>query len=389
MTESDPKLPGKERRYLTVFLKFLFFVIALVAVMLTVLFNMGGSSEVLKSSLEKFLSDSLGGRPTTIAKLHRISFFPVVGVDFNDLKVRETQATEELSLSVKNFKAFVTFWGMIVKKTEITALYMEDLNLRGGFVGKRDFSVEKLFIDHDKGTKKAEIRAKGLLDNLPWNFSLGMDVSGSIGGYKYSFGKNRPVVFNLDKLNLAADISEQINDYIKIESLSMGDEESRVTGNLSLSLLEGQQVKINGRLASGDQKNIMKPDLILDYSVKPIKFSGELLFPQTDQDSLKGEKGPLALLDKLHEIAVFQPAPPQTEKDDKKTSEEEKPRKKVYLCGYDFDLKISSEGPPDAQSPQQEAAEFMAKNSGNLLKITPIKGKVVAYEGPCDSHPFF
>lgn len=387
-TVSDPKLPGNERGYLTGFLKFLFFIIALVAVMLTVLFNMGGSSDVLKSSLEKFISDTFGGRPTFIGRLHRISFFPVVGVDFEELQVRETQSTQELSLSAKKFKAFVTFWGMIVKKTEITALYMEDLRLRGGFVGKRDLTIEKIFIDHNKGTKKAEINSKGSLDSLQWSLSLGMEVSGSVGGYRYSFGKDRPIVFTMDKIHLSATITEQIDDYISLESLSMGDDEANMSGNLSVSLLEGQQVKINGRLVTQDQKNIMKPDVIIDYSVKPIKVSGEIAFSQIDTDSLKGKNGPFALIDKVHELVIFQPEVSESGSTDQKT-ENKVTNEQVYVCNYSFDLKITTEAQNKESTNEQDPITYQAQNKDHQLKIIPAKGNIQPYEGPCESHPFF
>lgn len=388
-TVSDPKLPGKERSYLSAFLKFLFFIIALIAVLLTILFNMGGNSEVLKSSLEKFISETFGGRPTTISKLNRISFFPVVGVDFEDLQVKETKATEDMSLSVKKVKAFVTFWGMMVKKTEISAFYIEDLKLKGSAFGRRDFNVEKLFIDHDKGTTKAELKANGSLNDLPWDFTLGLEVTGSVGGYRYGFGKNRELLFTLDKMKLAANVNEQINDYIKIDPFSVSDEETTVSGSLSLSLLEGQQVKVSGRLVTGDQKTVMKPDFIWDYSIRPSKVSGDIVFPVFEEESLKGKKGTMALMDKIYKLVIAGPEASKTEGKDKKASPNESVNKAMYLCSYDFDLKVTNATAAEDQKEKQTPFEFKAQNIKSHLKIVPVKGSVDAYDGPCGSHPFF
>ncbi|MCB1681545.1 MAG: hypothetical protein H6858_02340 [Rhodospirillales bacterium] len=392
MSEGDPKLPGKKSGFVTGFLKFLFFFIAMVAVLLTVLFNMGGTSDTLKSSLEKYISDTMGGRPTFIAKLNRISFFPVIGADFDELTVKETPQSEEMSLSISKFKAFVTFWGVVTKKTQIKSLYIEGLSLRGGVVGKRDFTIKRLFIDHDKGTRQAAISAEGTLADFPWNFRLGLDVSGSIGGFSYSLGKNRPIKFDLDQVHLDANINEQINDFIKVDSLSVGMPENVVNGTLSLSLLEGKQIKINGRLEGGEPKTVIKPDLILDYSSQPAKVTGTITSPVISPQGLKGDNSPTALFNLIHQKLIVQTDETDKSKESESGDQEQQGPARAqtsYMCAYDFDIRFSAENVATPDQMEGGALEFQAKNAGQHLTVTPLKGDVTAYDGPCEAQEFF
>lgn len=397
MTEIDPKLPAKERRFLMGFLKMIFFIAAFFAVMVTILFNMGGNSEMLQQSLEKLISDSLAGRPTRVMKLNRVSFFPTVGADFEKLEIKETMASQDLTVSAEKVRLFVTFWGFVSGRMGIKSIYLENVDIRKGVLGRNAFKIEKMFIDHDKGTQKAIVRANGMLEEDPWTMSMDLEVSGAVGGYTYHIGRNRTIALEVGDLRIKATLSEQISDYIKIENLSLGLPEEALKGELSVSLLEGQQVKLGGRLTSGETASIFSPDLLVAYGGDIVNVTGKITSLQLDPAHVIGTKGPIALVNSLHEMLAFDIAVPQKkaaddqkdadnkdtkEKKDSETKTEEKER--AFICRYDFNVKfivdkqISKEGKEIA-----EAMEFDAVNKAGELIVTPVKGKIEPYKGPC------
>jgi len=399
MTESDPKLPGKERGFLTFFLKFLFFVIALVAVMLTVLFNMGGSTETLHKSMEKFISDSTGGRPTKIEKVNRISFFPIVGADFDKLEVKETPASKERVIYADKIRLFVTFWGFISRSMTLKSLLVENLFIKEGVLGRKSFAVEKMFIDHDKGTRDAFIKANGMLGGRPWSLKLGMEVAGSIGGYTYQFGDNRPLALEIEDVSFEADLEKQVNDYISIKNIIMGSPEPMVSGDLSLSLLEGLQVKVAGRLVSGEKNDIYKPDLIINYSKKPIKISGKVSSVEWHASDFEKDKTLVSLINKGLEI--FQEnlkdeekaeAKPYSETEKNQGNKEKFPESAeknstTSLCMYDFEVLYTIDKLYDKDDKVTENIEFMAVNKDGTLEIAPKKGEIQPYAGACENLP--
>lgn len=401
MVESNAKLPKKERNLLGVFLKLVFFVCALFAVMVTVLFNMGGSSETLHASLEKLISDSLNGRPTRVLKLNRVTFFPSVGADFEKLQVKETMASEELTVSAEKVRFFVTFWGFITRTMGIKALYLEDIKIKKGILGRNALTIEKMFIDHDKGTQKAVARANGLLENEPWTFAMDMDVSGSVGGYTYHIGRNRSLSLDVGDFRIKGSLNEHIGDYLKVDDFSVGMPEDILKGELSISLLEGQIVKIGGRLADSSTASVFAPDLLINYAGKTPSIEGKIESLQLDPGFSLGQGGPIALFNALHEKFSFDPfvqelgkdkEPPADEKNkDEKTAKaaedkKDKPKKTetAFACRYDFNIKFTVAKTLDSNGKEEgEGAEFDAVNKDGMLKIIPHKGSVESFEGPC------
>lgn len=405
MSQEDPKLPGKERNLLAGFLKFLFFIFALFAVMVTILFNMGGSSETLHASLEKLISDSLGGRPTRVMKLNRVSFFPTVGADFEQLEIKETMASQELTVSAEKVRLFVSFWGFITRRMGIRSVYFENIKIRKGLLGRNAFTIEKLFIDHDKGTQNAMMRASGMLEQEPWALAMNLDVGGSVGGYTYHVGKNRDVTLEIGDLRLKARLSEQISDYLKVENVSIGMPDEILKGELSVSLLEGQMVKLGGRLTAGKTASILSPDLMVEYGKSPVRIVGKIDSLQIDPEYMESPEGPIALLNGLHEMLAYDLAVPQDQPDEeqkagkgKDKGGDEKPEKpgkdskpaemeKAFACRYDFDLNFAINKEIDKNGKEAEGFAFNVVNKSGELTVTPVKGAVKPYRGPCRDLP--
>ena len=75
------------RKWIMRLLKIGVFLAIMLAIFVTVLANMGGSTVTLKEAAQKFIGESFGGRPAVIQKLVRLSFFPLVGIDAEKIQV--------------------------------------------------------------------------------------------------------------------------------------------------------------------------------------------------------------------------------------------------------------------------------------------------------------
>ncbi len=374
----------KDSNWISALLKLSFFVITFFAVILTVMANMGGNSETLRESLESFIASSVGGRPASIDNLVNVSFFPVLGVDMEDLEVKATPESRENVIVADKIRAYMTFWGVIMKQTTLSALLIENMRVQRGILGYKRFSIEKMFIDHDKGTKQATIIGYGEMEKYDWRLKLDVDVYGSVGSFRYHIGKKRPMEIEMDDLRFKTILSEKISDYVKLDQMSIGMPETIVKGELSLSLLEGGILKVRGRLISGEEISIYKPNLLIDFSQNPTKISGTVESEKLYASNWQDEKSPAALFNYMHEmfdienIADDGLATPAQKENDTGFSD------KTYACEYDLDVTVNIKSYVDQEGEEHEDVAFKMKQDKKTLSFEAENIGLESFEKPCE-----
>ena len=131
---NDKKKKEKSGNGFARFCKFLFFVIAFFLVILTILANMGGSNDMLRESVESFVSDTFGKRPASIGVLHKMTFFPSVGVHARNVKVLSKPEEDGgyPVVSIGNVEVFMGFWSVATSQPKFKEMVIEDVSVIKG-----------------------------------------------------------------------------------------------------------------------------------------------------------------------------------------------------------------------------------------------------------------
>lgn len=303
MTDKTDILLEKDKSWVGGILRLLFFLIAFFAIAFTVMANMGGTSDTLRQSVENFISDSLGGRPTHVERLVRMSFFPSVGFDVEGVQVRSYDEGGELLLQADKIRAYMSFWDVVMRRPEFTALSIDGLYTKKGLLGNQDFSIEKAYIDHNRDDRTAAVRASGRLGARPWDFSLGLEVLGKNGQYSYLLARERPFTLDIDGLRFDGVMMDKVEDYLRIENFKAGlSGKDIVTGAFSLSVLDRRMLKVRGTLGFGEDKGAFRSEIMIEYDKMPAKITGNVTGTDIRGDLLAEDGDFKALISRITDL---------------------------------------------------------------------------------------
>lgn len=305
MTDESYLLDKKEKNWLSRLLKVIFFICAFILIGITVLSNMGGSSDDLKSAVERFASDLFDGRPVVVNKLVHMSFFPRIGFDVEGINILSTSEGGHIIAHADKVQAFMTFWNVATQTPKFTNLYIENFTAIKGAMGAKEFHIEKVFIDHDVETATAKLRGNGRIGIHPWSFVIEMDVLGSNGRYNYMLRQRFPLIMDIADIHFESIFINHESDYYKLEDFELSSGGKMIRGNLILSALGEKLLKLKGRIEMSDGRSIISPDVIFDYAQSPVKVSGDIISDGLLYKDVMGENSVFSILMRLRETTGY------------------------------------------------------------------------------------
>ncbi len=301
MSEAPAILEKKEKNWITRILKLTFILSALLLIGITVLYNMGGSNDSLKDSVQRFISGIFQGRPATVDRLVNMSFFPRLGFDAEGINVLSSADDDYKIVEIGKVQVFMGFWNVALRNPLVKQFYIEDFKAIKGALGPKEFYIEKIFINHDIENNSAQLNGNGKIGNDPWAFKIDIEIHGDKGNYSYMFGEISPFIFDIADINIIGKFIRHEDGYFKFEDFNITSEDIELRGDLTLSALGRKILKLRGELFSKDGNKPLSPDLIFDYSRSPVKIDGTISSGiSKEKDSI------LAILLKLREIAGYQ-----------------------------------------------------------------------------------
>lgn len=295
-----------EKSWLGLLAKIIFFMSAFVIVILTVMANMGGSNETLKSGVTQFTSRIFSGRPVTLDRLVNMKFFPSVGVDFEGLHVHPYNGSSENLVNVGKFKFYTSFWDVLIGAQKFKGVYATDITVKEGMWGDRAFSAESILVNHDVATGEAQLRGKGKIGVYDWSFVFDLEVSGFAGDYTFYFADTIPFKIELGDVTLTGDVQHYNGDYITLKNLVVARKDKQILGEVSISVLGELALKIKGHLKVNDADGVVSLDIDLDRSTegKP-ELAGSIKAVSLTQADLNGDHSLFAFVGRLLEVTSF------------------------------------------------------------------------------------
>lgn len=270
-------------------MKLVFFVAAFILIILTILGNMGGSSDALKENVATFISGSFGGRHTEINKLVHMGFFPTVGVDAKGISVMSRPEGGVPVVTIGQIQAFMSFWDVATRDAKFSKLYIEDFRAIRGIFGAQEIIMDKLFIDHDLESQEAKLRGDGKIGIHAWDLDIDLKVFNKKGKYKYMVDDAFQANMNIADISFSANFLKHEDGYFKVDNFTLTSSEKEITGGMTLSTLGANLLKIKGQIQVDGAEDGLNLDLVADFSQRPVQYSGVV---SSDKMTLSDWVGP-------------------------------------------------------------------------------------------------
>lgn len=320
MTDDSYLLDNKTKKkgtWLGRLMKLIFFVLAFVLIMFTILGNMGGSSDSLKENVANFISGAFGGRHTEIHKLVHMGFFPTVGVDAKGIRVMSKPKGGVPVVTIGQVQAFMSFWDVATRDAKFSKFYVEDFRAIRGILGAQEIVMDKLFIDHDLESQTAKLRGDGKLGIHAWDLEVDLKVFNRGSKYKYMVDDEFSATINIADMSLTADFLKHQDGYFKAQSFVLKSADREVQGQLTLSPLGGNLLKIKGMLTLDNAQGNAEVDLVADFSQRPVHYSGVISSEGITLSDWLGEKSFSSVITRLryllgHDILNQLPSTPRS-----------------------------------------------------------------------------
>ena len=196
-------------------LKIGFIVGAIIAIMLTILFNMGGSTSTLKFAVEDYITQ-VSGLGANVEQLNRMTFFPNISVDAEGIRLKRIDAEamkawaeaeqakpeEEQGKtmpplidfnapdgSIGKFVLSMSFWdvsfglGRSIKNIQVKNVY-----LKPGIVSHKAITIDVIEID-ETPEGKPFLNAEGQLGDDAFNAIIDLEGVGTGSSRKHKIGE--------------------------------------------------------------------------------------------------------------------------------------------------------------------------------------------------------
>jgi len=353
--DNKDKKPKSGSKWLGRLTKLIFFISAFCLIILTILYNMGGSNEMLKEGVVNTVSGVFQGRHVQLRRLNHMGFFPSVALDMEGVSIYQKEGDRVPVLEVRKFEAYMPFWNVATRSPQLSSLYIEGVHAIRGFFFPEEWHITKVYIDHDRDEGSAKLKGSGTIGLQPWSFEIGLQVNGLSGKYTFELAENSDVIFDIGDVHFDAQIRKEGSNYLKISDINLVHEEKNIQGELVLSGLPGNLLKIKGELLANGGSTVLRPELVFSMVGRQFAdFSGDITAPKFVMSDLFGDKSVFAILDRFNELLGYKQAPKQ------------KNDQLAVFGGNNFDVQIVLENAQMNDIKKDKIAFNVSQSAGNL-----------------------
>src|SRR5262249_31243184 len=140
----------KEKRWISLGLKTIFFAVAFFLIIFTVMANMGGSSDTLRESIEQFISESTGYK-ARVGHLSAMTFFPDISFNFENMELYG-ESSAEPAVYTGSVKVALDFWDVMMNTGKIKTFNIRKFRALPGVIFESAFALDELAItDKEEG----------------------------------------------------------------------------------------------------------------------------------------------------------------------------------------------------------------------------------------------
>lgn len=271
----SPTIEKEKGSWLSFFTKLFFFLLVIATVGIMVLSALGGNSDVLKGSIEDYLSARFGGK-AQIETFNQMTFYPFLGVDMEGVKVFEGESETKTRFSADKVVMAMGFWDLTFSTGRLKTFNIENLRATPGTIIAQGLHVERAAII-DEGDQ-AYIRSHGKIAGADYKFETEVDTIGKGSRKKYVFGDIRPFTASLAGIQTKGRIEDLDVDTMSLRDFSIGKEGSSLGGDLDFYYGGENRLTVKGDLDYG-QASKARLDILIEGREKT-KISGDINFSE-------------------------------------------------------------------------------------------------------------
>ncbi|MCC6598566.1 MAG: AsmA family protein [Alphaproteobacteria bacterium] len=242
-------------------------------ILFTVLANLGGSSDVLKESIEQYLSENTN-YTAHVGKLNAMHFFPEIAVDLENLELRDVK-TGDVAIYIGKAQISIGFFDVTFKRQRFRSFSIQDMRAAAGSLLGKPLSFE--YIGLRKEEEGAFLAAEGNLDGRPLSLKIAFNPQELADRGVYTPMADMQMILTLGEIVLEGVLKRDPKNDITLDGFKLrsGDQEV-LTGTLALTRLGGDKISLKGRMDVLPHKTVLHPDLVLDLGHAPPLVQGQV-----------------------------------------------------------------------------------------------------------------
>jgi hypothetical protein len=274
---NEPALPQKPKSRVWKYIKILMVLLVLFLISLATLHRTGGNGDNLKSIVETYLSDTSGYK-AKVGKLNAVSFYPLIGIDVEDVTFETPELVKVARIGKLNFST--SFWSAASGES-VHTLDVSDVDVDAGIATPGKMRIERFFIDA-KNKKLPQLSLTGFYAGKPVMLTADLRViPGMLGGVYFNFAEPSALDLVAGDIHVTGQVLTTFSGRaLKIDKFSVNGKTRPVQMAVALSAME-KMLSFNGKVQNGET--------VFDYDVSYSGKKGRRVIKGT----VKGEKADL------------------------------------------------------------------------------------------------
>lgn len=282
---NEPALPPRKKSRVWTVIKIMLALCFLALISLASLHRAGGNSENLKQMVETYFSDSSGYK-ANVNKLNAVSFYPLVGLDLEDVAFETPGQTTVARIGKLNFST--SFWSAASGES-IHTLDLQHIDIDTGIAAPGKILVERFFID-TKTRDIPQLSFNGFYGGKPVIMTADMrTIKGKLGGTYFNFENSAPFDLTAGDIHLTGNIlSSFTGRSLEISKMSVGGKDRVAQATIALNGL-GKNLLLSGKVKNNDTGF----EYATDYSRKGDRriLTGNITGEKIDLNDVTGADG--------------------------------------------------------------------------------------------------
>ena len=256
---TEPAPPPRPKSRVWKFVKIILVIVAIFLISLTMLHKTGGNGDNLKKIIETYLSDSTGYK-AQVGKLNAVSFYPLIGIDMNDVTFETAEKVVVGRIAHVNFST--SFWSAS-SGSSIHTLDMRGASAEAGIFTPGKIALKRFFID-PRDKKTPQLSLTGTYDGKPVNMTADLKVIPGISSVYFNFAEPSPFDLKAGDLHATGRIlTTKAGRSLQVDTLSVAGQSRPVKVLLGLNAT-GKHIGVSGTIESGETSF----DYTVDFSDK-------------------------------------------------------------------------------------------------------------------------
>ena len=267
----------KKRNWISTLLKFVFFVLAFFLITFTIMFNLGGSSDIYKETIEQYIAESTG-LSARIGQFNAMTFFPDLSLSFEDLELRRMPEDIDPVAGADKIYLSFKFKDVALGTGRVSDFYIENFYALPGIILNKAIQIRTAGLS-DLGAGAGLLKIEGHIDQHKLEAQTNLQVLGSGDGKTYKFGKENNISIALGPVHMEG-IAKRKDTGSSLDNFkALFDGQEVLTGHFEILSPPARDAHLRGEFLLSDHGTILKPDLQLALKQPPLRVSGHFSSP--------------------------------------------------------------------------------------------------------------